>query len=79
MISACAWALVSASVLWGLLLSTKVLGRRPRPNWMLDLHRFLGGTAVVFTVVHVISVIGFGLSAVLGVWLLWGVVRSGRL
>ena len=28
---------------------------------------------------HVISVIGFGLSAVLGVWLLWGVVRSGRL
>ena len=28
---------------------------------------------------HVISVLGFGLSAVLGVWLLWGVVRSGRL
>jgi ubiquinone biosynthesis protein len=28
---------------------------------------------------HVISVLGFGLSAVLGVWLLWSVVRSGRL
>jgi ubiquinone biosynthesis protein len=28
---------------------------------------------------HVISVLGFGMSAVLGVWLLWGVVRSGRL
>jgi ubiquinone biosynthesis protein len=28
---------------------------------------------------HVVSVIGFGLSAVLGAWLLWGVVRSGRL
>jgi ubiquinone biosynthesis protein len=28
---------------------------------------------------HVISMLGFGLSAVLGVWLLWGVVRSGRL
>jgi ubiquinone biosynthesis protein len=28
---------------------------------------------------HVISVLGFGLSSVLGVWLLWGVVRSGRL
>ena len=27
---------------------------------------------------HVVSVLGFGLSAVLGVWLLWGVVRSGR-
>jgi ubiquinone biosynthesis protein len=29
--------------------------------------------------VNVISVIGFGLSGVLGLWLLWGVVRSGRL
>jgi ubiquinone biosynthesis protein len=28
---------------------------------------------------HVISVLGFGMSAVLGVWLLWSVVRSGRL
>ena len=28
---------------------------------------------------HVVSVVGFALSAVLGVWLLWGVVRSGRL
>jgi ubiquinone biosynthesis protein len=29
--------------------------------------------------INVISMIGFGLSAVLGLWLLWGVVRSGRL
>jgi ubiquinone biosynthesis protein len=29
--------------------------------------------------VNVLSVIGFGLSSVLGIWLLWGVVRSGRL
>ena len=29
--------------------------------------------------VHVLSLIGFFLSGVLGVWLLWGVVRSGRL
>jgi ubiquinone biosynthesis protein len=28
---------------------------------------------------HVISVVGFGLSTVLGVWLLWSVIRSGRL
>jgi ubiquinone biosynthesis protein len=28
---------------------------------------------------HVISVLGFGMSAVLGAWLLWSVVRSGRL
>jgi ubiquinone biosynthesis protein len=29
--------------------------------------------------VNVISVAGFLLSGVLGVWLLWGVIRSGRL
>jgi len=28
---------------------------------------------------HVIALVGFILSGVLGVWLLWGVVRSGRL
>jgi DMSO/TMAO reductase YedYZ heme-binding membrane subunit len=65
-----AWALLTASVLWGLALSTRLLGPRPRPNWMLDLHRFLGGAAVVFTVVHVVSLmldtfVGFGLAEVL--------------
>jgi ubiquinone biosynthesis protein len=29
--------------------------------------------------VHVLSLLGFFLSGVLGVWLLWGVIRSGRL
>jgi ubiquinone biosynthesis protein len=28
---------------------------------------------------HVVSVLGFGLSSVLGIWLLWSVIRSGRL
>src|SRR5207247_8762196 len=28
---------------------------------------------------HVISLIGFALSGLLGLWLLWGVIRSGRL
>ena len=28
---------------------------------------------------HVISLIGFALSGLLGAWLLWGVLRSGRL
>ena len=29
--------------------------------------------------INLISVIGFALSGLLGIWLLWGVVRSGRL
>lgn len=52
-----AWVLLAASMVWGLLLSTKLLGRRPRPAWVLDLHRFLGGLAVVFTGVHVAGLV----------------------
>ena len=51
------WALLTASVLFGLALSTKVFGKRPRPNWLLDLHRFLGGIAVVFVVIHVVAIL----------------------
>ncbi|HSX21855.1 MAG TPA: hypothetical protein VLE97_03670, partial [Gaiellaceae bacterium] len=32
-----------------------------------------------FLGINVISVVGFAMSTVLGLWLLWGVVRSGRL
>ena len=28
---------------------------------------------------NVISFVGFGLSTLLGAWLVWGVIRSGRL
>ena len=50
-----AWALLALSVLWGLALSTRALGARPRANWLLDLHRFLGGLAVVFVGVHLVG------------------------
>jgi hypothetical protein len=48
-----AWGLVTCSVIAGLLLSTRLFNRRPRPAWILDLHRFLAGTAVVFTALHI--------------------------
>ena len=47
-----AWILVTASVLWGLALSTRALGPRPPAPWLLDLHRFLGGLACVFVGLH---------------------------
>jgi hypothetical protein len=28
---------------------------------------------------HVLSLVGFVLSGVFGIWLIWGVLRSGRL
>ena len=36
-------------------------------------------TMVIVLGINALSVVGFALSTVLGVWLLWGVVRSGRL
>lgn len=50
------WALLSASVLWGLAMSTRVLGKLAKRPWLLDLHRYLGGLAVVFVAVHVASI-----------------------
>ena len=29
--------------------------------------------------IHVFSAVGFAMSAILGIWLLWSVVRSGRI
>ena len=52
-----AWSLAAGSVVWGLALSTRALGRKPRPAWLFDLHRFLGGTALAFTGVHVGSIL----------------------
>lgn len=52
-----AWALLSLSMVVGLLLSSKVLGRRVRPHWLLDLHRGLSGLSVAFVAVHVAAAI----------------------
>ena len=82
-----AWSLLAASVLWGLLLSTRVFDRKPGPKWLTDLHRFLGGTAVVFVAIHVGTIVSdtyvhFGAADVLvplatkwhPVAVAWGVV-----
>jgi predicted ferric reductase len=82
-----AWGLATASVVWGLALSTKLAKHRPWPAWLLDLHRFLGALAVVFTVVHVGAVLldsytHFSIAAVLvpfvATWhpvgVAWGIV-----
>jgi DMSO/TMAO reductase YedYZ heme-binding membrane subunit len=47
------WGLLLAGMVWGVLLATRALGRRPTPAWILSLHRFLGALAVAFVGVHV--------------------------
>jgi len=46
------WVLLTTSVLWGLLLSTRVLRDMDRPAWLLDLHRWLGTLTWATTAVH---------------------------
>ena len=79
--------LAAASVMWGLLLSSKITERRPGPKWLLDLHRYLGGATVVFVVIHMAalvfdSYVSFGITDLLvpfaSTWkpsaVAWGVV-----
>jgi hypothetical protein len=47
-----AYGLLAASTIWGLAVSTRLLGRWPAPGWTLDLHRYLGGLALTFTGIH---------------------------
>jgi DMSO/TMAO reductase YedYZ heme-binding membrane subunit len=52
-----AWALLAGSVVLGLVLSTRALGRRPAPSWTADLHRGVAGMAVVLTGLHLGSLV----------------------
>jgi predicted ferric reductase len=65
-----AWVLLMASLVWGVLLATRVLKPHDRPAWLLDLHRWLGGLAMAMVGLHIGSLIGdsfvhFGLADVL--------------
>jgi predicted ferric reductase len=50
-----AWGLLTLSVCWGLFISTKAVAKASSPAWLLDLHRYLGGTAVLFTGLHLVG------------------------
>lgn len=50
-----ALVLLVLSVVWGVLLATRVLRHIDRPAWLLDLHKWLGGTALVMTGLHMLG------------------------
>lgn len=51
------WALVLVSILLGVLLSTRVLRKIDSPAWLRDLHGWVGGLAVVFAGIHMVTLI----------------------
>ena len=82
-----AWVMVTASVCWGLLLSTRAASKASPPAQLLDLHRYFGMSALVFTAVHIVGLVAdsythFGWLEVLVPWtsqwqasnVAWGVI-----
>lgn len=49
--------LLVLTLIWGLLLTTKLIDRRGLPAWLTDLHRFLGGLSVIFIAVHMAALV----------------------
>ena len=52
-----AWVLVTASILWGLALSSRLVRRRGVPAWLLALHKYLGTLSIIFVVVHLLALV----------------------
>ncbi len=52
-----AWGVAAASILLGLVLSTRSAKGLLRPAWTLDLHRFLGALAVAATLAHLATLV----------------------
>ena len=50
-----AWVLLVASVVWGVLLATRVLKPVDRPAWLLVMHRWLAALAVTCTGLHLVA------------------------
>lgn len=55
-----AWLMLTASVLWGIVLATDLFPRWRRAAWLLDLHRWLAGLAVVFVAGHLAALVADG-------------------
>lgn len=49
------WVLMTLSVLWGILLSTRLLRKADNPGWLRDLHSYFSGVAIAMVAVHMVS------------------------
>lgn len=49
------WAVAAGSVVVGLLMSSKALGKRPGFPWLLDIHRFFSTLTSIFLVLHLVT------------------------
>jgi predicted ferric reductase len=52
-----AMVLILLTVFWGVLLATRVLKPNDRPVWLRDIHTWMGGLALIFTIIHMLTLI----------------------
>ncbi|MEM9714122.1 MAG: hypothetical protein AAGA17_18015 [Actinomycetota bacterium] len=52
-----AWAVLAGAVACGLVLATRLIAGREVRRWLVDMHRFLGGLGLAFTVVHLAALV----------------------
>ena len=52
-----ALVLSGLAVIWGLVLSTKIMDGTPTPKWLLSMHRWLGGLTVSFAAIHIVALV----------------------
>jgi ferredoxin-NADP reductase/DMSO/TMAO reductase YedYZ heme-binding membrane subunit len=50
-----AWFLLSVTVIWGILLSTRIFRKFDNPAWLQELHRYLSTLGYVFVLIHIFS------------------------
>lgn len=63
------WLLLTATVIWGILLSTKAFPNQRRPLWLLAMHRWLAALTLMFLAIHIAGLVAdnyvtFGLADV---------------
>ncbi|MGA0878571.1 MAG: ferric reductase-like transmembrane domain-containing protein [Ilumatobacteraceae bacterium] len=64
-----AWLMLTATVIWGILLSTKAFPNQRHPLWLQSLHRWLAGLMLAFLAIHIAALVAdnyvsFGLADV---------------
>jgi len=53
-----AWLMLTASVLWGIVLATDLFPRRRRGAWLTSMHRWLAGLTAFFLAGHLVTLLG---------------------
>ena len=52
-----AWIMLTASVLWGIVLATDLFPKQRRPAWLLAMHRWLAGLTFFFIAGHLATLL----------------------